>query len=44
MLVRAATLKDLDTLVDWGKRLTNESPRFKNKALMKSGRVMYLRI
>lgn len=31
MLVRAATLKDLDTLVDWGKRLTSESPRFKKQ-------------
>lgn len=31
MLVRAATLEDLDTLVDWGKRLTNESPRFKQQ-------------
>ena len=31
MLVRAATLEDLDTLVDWGKRLTNESPRFKKQ-------------
>lgn len=31
MLVRAATLEDLDTLVYWGKRLTDESPRFKNQ-------------
>ena len=31
MLVRAATLEDLDTLVDWGKRLTSESPRFKKQ-------------
>ncbi len=31
MLVRAATLEDLDTLVDWGKRLTDESPRFKKQ-------------
>lgn len=31
MLVRAATLEDLDTLVDWGKRLTSESPRLKKQ-------------
>lgn len=31
MLVRPATLEDLDTLVYWGKRLTDESPRFKNQ-------------
>lgn len=31
MLVRAATLEDIDTLVDWGKRLTQESPRFKKQ-------------
>ncbi|WP_180138985.1 GNAT family N-acetyltransferase [Acinetobacter sp. YH12043] len=31
MLVRPATLEDLDTLVYWGKRLTDESPRFKKQ-------------
>ena len=31
MLVRTATLQDLDTLVDFGKRLTKESPRFEQQ-------------
>lgn len=31
MHVRTAILRDLDTLVDFGKRLTSESPRFKHQ-------------
>ena len=31
MLVRTATLQDLDTLVDFGKRLTKESTRFEKQ-------------
>lgn len=31
MFVRTATIQDLDTLVDFGKRLTQESPKFQHQ-------------
>ena len=37
MHVRAATLEDLDTLVDFGKRLTKESPVFSKQGFNESG-------
>ena len=37
MHVRAATLKDIETLVDFGKRLTKESPIFSKQGFSESG-------
>lgn len=37
MHVRAATLKDIETLVDFGKRLTKESPFFSKQGFSESG-------
>jgi hypothetical protein len=42
MHVRAATLKDLETLVDFGKRLTKESPIFSKQGFNESGAQSYL--
>ncbi len=45
MLVRTATLEDLGTLVDFGKRLTQESPKFQKQGFsIKRARAFFTQV
>ena len=43
MLIRTATIKDIGTLVDFGKRLTDESPKFQAQGFDEDRAVQFFR-